>query len=278
MDKLVFPNGGMPLELDDLDFMQNASKEAISGLYHQYASLHNGFIVISGVVVSGASSPYNVSEGYVMCNYEVCHFPAQTSVDLVPYIALDSTYDSAGNDVFFDGVSRDTYNVRKAKVVSSGTPSSFLLSDDRRLHNVIGKLTASPVVKEDSAGTKYTFVTGDVVGGVLVTNPSSVPAYAIKKNGRVALYGKVAINTTTVGAALPFYNLIALPSGFRKTTAVTVGSHSQLSGEYIVAVEDGIYRVGLSPTHVVIVDVIVAGAGGSLARLNLDGIVFDVET
>jgi hypothetical protein len=270
----------MPFELNDLGFMQEATKEALAGLVYEFAKQHSGFMVLSGVEVTGASSPYNVSEGYVMLNYEICHFPAQTSVDLVPYIALDSTYDPEGSDVFYDGVTRDTYEVRKAKRVPSGTPSSFLLSDDRRFVNTIGKLTAASVVKEDSAGTKYTFVTGDIVGGALVTVPSSIPAYAIKKNGRVALYGKIEINTFAVEAAMPFVNLIALPVGFRQTTAVTVASHGQLSGEFLCAIEDGVYRVGLSPTHLVAIEVMVpTGLGlGTQSRFNLNGIVYDVET
>jgi hypothetical protein len=122
MNKLVIPNGGMPLHGDDFDFIHNSNLEAFKGLIHLYAAPHNGNMILSGCEVTGNT----VAAGYVLIDYEVCYFAGGVMSNSVPnysyrYI-LTVVYDASGKDVFADSVTRDTYQVRRAGLYDTDDP------------------------------------------------------------------------------------------------------------------------------------------------------------
>jgi len=117
MNKLLTPNGGMPLHGDDLQWIQDGTKEAIKGLFHIFSSPATGNLILSGcALIDNGGGNYTITEGYVLIAYEVCHVPNHSfdTADLTDSsIKLSVTYDASGLDVFADAVSRDTYEIRK---------------------------------------------------------------------------------------------------------------------------------------------------------------------
>lgn len=144
MNKLVFPNGGMPLHLDDLDFMQEATREGIKGLLHRFASEKAGNLILSGCIADPNGSNYDITEGFIMIDYEVLYFAGVTNISTnEPYFELDVSYDPNGNDAFFDNVSRDTYEIRRAVInttVPSGSHTKLL--DENRLEFIMSAVLA----------------------------------------------------------------------------------------------------------------------------------------
>lgn len=209
MNRLLNPNGGFPLTLDDFNFVQDAYTKAFEGVWHEFAKAKNGNIVLSGCEVSSS----NMTEGYVMIDYEVLYVPAQTFSGSAPVLKLGVGFDPNGAVPFFDGVVRDTYQVRTGVVQSSWPlpPPYLVVVDDNRLTKIIPEVLKDTLTLPDSVGVRYDFVAADFQNGA--TPHSVYPPYAIKKNGRVQLYGQVE-NVTSIGS--PFLNL---PTGFRKPGA-----------------------------------------------------------
>lgn len=194
MNKLIFPNGGMPFELDDLDFMQEATKDGIKGLLHEFASKNSGNLILSGCKVSPNGSNFDISAGYVMLDYEVLSFVGATNIATSqPYFELDVSYDPAGNDVFFDNVSRDTYEVRKAThntSVPAGTNVQLL--DSNRLTSLMKLSLLQPDVDWGQAyyddSTKTLDLTKDTAGAPFANpeeNYSKKYIYAKVSGGKV---------------------------------------------------------------------------------------------
>jgi hypothetical protein len=124
MNKLVTPNGGMPLYGDDLGWIQEAVMGALkgSGELFAFAAQHSGNCIITGCDISFSGGEATITEGFVLLDYEVCHCPPHTvAVDALAAssLKLNVTFDSAGNKVFADAVSRDTYAIRRA-IISNG--------------------------------------------------------------------------------------------------------------------------------------------------------------
>lgn len=274
MNILLTPNGGMPLELDDLNWIQDSYKEAFKGILHEFSRSKFGNIILSGCIVSDlGGGNYSLSEGYAMLGYEVVYVPAQNVTHVISALILDVSYDVNGSDVFFDGVTRDTYEVRRGKVYDPATtlPSLFLsISDDNRLTNIMENLIVNPnnVVQTDSTGIRHDFAAADMSSGVTIN--SSSPPYAIKKNGRVVLYGQIVLAPSIQG--LPLTELFELPTGFRMATGQAQGEGDL----YLNPMEDGIMRLGLSSTHVFLWAEIVPPSSTS-GKLSLNGIVYDIE-
>lgn len=160
----------MPFQLDDLDFMQEATKEGMKGLLHEFARQNSGNVVLSGCQVSPNASNFDISEGYVMLDYEVLYFAGVTNITSdQPYFELEVTYDPAGNDVFFDNVTRDTYEVRQAKInLSVPAGSNVRLLDSNRLVYFMKLALQEPNVLWGEAymdsGTELLDLTKDVNG------------------------------------------------------------------------------------------------------------------
>lgn len=274
MNRLLTSNGGMPLELDDLNWIQDSYKEAFKGILYEFSRSKFGNIILSGCVVSDlGGGNYSLSEGYAMLGYEVVYVPSKTVSHVIAALVLDVSYDSNGSDVFFDGVTRDTYEIRRGGIHDPATtlPGLYVsILDANRLTNIMESLivNANNVVQTDSEGIRYDFLASDMSSGVTIN--SSSPPYAIKKNGRVVLHGQIVLAPNIQG--LPLTELFELPTGFRMATGQAQGQGDL----YLNPMEDGIMRLGLSNTHIFLFAEIIPPSSTS-GKLSLNGIVYDIE-
>lgn len=121
MQQLISQNGGMPLYIDHLIFMQEAYAQAIKGLLSAYTGDFDNSIILSGCVPTETSTGvYNFTEGFVLLNGEVRFLRAQTGVSISnPLLAFFTEFDQvdpSGDFVFEDGVTRSTFEQRDVQV------------------------------------------------------------------------------------------------------------------------------------------------------------------
>ncbi|HMN90466.1 MAG TPA: hypothetical protein PKD70_06235 [Saprospiraceae bacterium] len=120
MNQLIIPDGGMPLEGDDIRWMYQGLLDALKGgALYPFALQHSGNFIIAGCEISFTGGNASVTEGFVMLNYEICYCPAHTVA--VTSLAASSlkvleTYDASGAEVFADSITRDTYAIRRARI------------------------------------------------------------------------------------------------------------------------------------------------------------------
>lgn len=144
MNRLLIPNGGMPFEGDDLLWMQNGIREGIANILT--AMYGNEDIIVSGVSLNQNGTDIHYTEGYVVIDGELLYLPAGTASGVAQeperaYIVPDISYDMDGADVFADGQTKDTYEIRKAKLGDplASPPAGaidFSNIDQRRYHEV----------------------------------------------------------------------------------------------------------------------------------------------
>ena len=123
MDKLLIPNGGMPFTGDDLLWLQDGIRNGIADLLT--AVYGSDDVVITGIKITQNGNDLEYTEGYVVIDGEILHLPAGTSTGTASapetaYIVPDSTYDGNGTDLFADSQTKETYEIRKAKLGDSG--------------------------------------------------------------------------------------------------------------------------------------------------------------
>lgn len=115
MNKLLTYEGGQPFTLEDIDFMQEAFAEVISGL----ASAYSNFI-LSGCKLTVAGDKVTWTAGYIIIDQQVYRVEAGSitapSTDNLYWKVI--TTDSQGV-VFEDGSQNKIYRRSKASIVSS---------------------------------------------------------------------------------------------------------------------------------------------------------------
>lgn len=147
MNRLEIPDGGMPLHGDDFRFIDEAMREALKGLIHLYTDTE-GNCILSGLEYSVINGQFSCTEGFVCLNNEICYVPSTsfavgTTVGNIANVNIvaDNYYDENGNDVFEDGVSRNTYAIRRAKIINglSGF-GDFVFTSATRMSEVIKEI------------------------------------------------------------------------------------------------------------------------------------------
>lgn len=283
MNQLLTPNGGMPLELDDLRFLQDAYKDGFKAMLFELAKQNNGNMVLGGIEVTpDGSGGFNTSEGYVMLDYEVFYVPAAIGLNFnIIVIELFVYYDTDGNEIFSDSVSRDTYEVRQGRVYvpSNGNinPKNITVNDGNRLSNIITNNVISKgkdtLANTDVAGVRYDFVAGDFPSSGGYTPSPTNPPYAIKKHGRVHLYGAVVPPTSISFNSIAGADLILnIPVNFRKS------SSTQQGNVFLCAIDDGVFKVGMSATQLIAVGMLTGTYSGKLDYdISLAGIAYDID-
>jgi hypothetical protein len=150
MNKLITTNnGGMPLELDDLRWTDEAYREGFKGLATMFGGLAvtDGYI-LSGLGVTNTGSNYSIAEGYVVFNGEIWYIPAKTLAYITTsykyVIVEDVVFDATGNETFEDGSVNDTYQIRRAKFSQVGIlDSGFDYLDGSG--NIIGEYVSDKI-------------------------------------------------------------------------------------------------------------------------------------
>lgn len=126
MKYIEMHDGGMPLDLDDINYGQNAVKEALQGFI---GAICRENCILQGCVVTETAHHsqimyrvVTITSGFAWIGGEICRVESQqielrptidsTTFDAVyPDIVLEkqAIYHTQGFEVFMDGVSRDTY-------------------------------------------------------------------------------------------------------------------------------------------------------------------------
>lgn len=116
----------MPFTGDDLLWMSDGIYEAIVMLASKYAESFDGSGrgVVTGINTSLLGGTITLSSGWVILGGHLCYCHGWTGSGALHQYELyfDPVYDPAGNDVFADNISRDTYKIQRASVRPATIP------------------------------------------------------------------------------------------------------------------------------------------------------------
>lgn len=209
MQKTLSQNGGMPLYIEHLLWMQDAYFEGFKAVYGGYAKQFDGNLIISGCVGTLTSpNTYDFTEGFCLIDYEIRFLRAQTGVTISnPLQAFFVAFDApnpAGNFIFEDTIPKDTFQDRNVAIQSFTTtptvPAVPAFLPQVRLENIIPSVDFTP--EHDTLSYQNSFAP-TTVGGQLPT-PNQVLVQ--KHFGIITFRGQIDGGTVgnvmfTVGAA-----------------------------------------------------------------------------
>lgn len=258
MNKLnTINNGGHPIELDDLRWMDSAYRNAFLGLLSGFGILPNETFILSGCNKTTSGSTITVTEGYICLEGEILYMPEQTypvpTGSDVDYFELDVTYDPLGNETFEDTTTHDTYEIRQAKI-SVGTPASGTIT---LLSNV---KTIFEVIKDNIPAIHQSTIDNDQQDFLIQSNTNNITGlvYQLAIQATELLLGRIKLATqseTDTGtddskAITPFKlkNTAYLPKKLESAT-IYIGSIS--SGSIIPLVSVTFPSVGTANYRIV---------------------------
>lgn len=205
MNKLLVPNGGMPLFGDDFGFLDTANRDAFKGIIFEVAKLYSGNMILGGCELTIAGANFTVASGYLMIAYEVCYFAGFTGTvagGAYGYFALNTSFDSAGLKSFANGSSQNTWQLRTASFTPNVLSGGAL--DYTELFRFSDGLEALLTGKMKSS-TSFTMI----AGWAKVT--SNTPTL-YKHFRNIDLVGDLTPGTISQTS---FTKITTLPSGFR---------------------------------------------------------------
>ena len=128
MNNLKIYTGGFRLRNDDFDFLEDTIKDVIKGIVSAFAKKYNGNLILSGceltlVNTQNGIAEYEVSEGYLLYNYEVIYCPLQQGIfaqsGAPMEFIIDTQYASTGTRIYANNVVHESHEVRRIVVQSS---------------------------------------------------------------------------------------------------------------------------------------------------------------
>lgn len=152
MNKLdTINDGGMPVELDDFEWLDAAYRDAWYGLISAFGITAPTSFKLSGcvVTVSNGGLTFTTTAGYICLNGEVlkvdAHSVTVTALHTAKWI-LEETYNITGNEQFFDTNSHDTYQIRKAVLVDTVSvfPVNYMPYNAQNLSDIIASFIQLP--------------------------------------------------------------------------------------------------------------------------------------
>jgi hypothetical protein len=200
--------GGMPLELDDIRFEQDAVREAFYGIISAFGIAPADSFKLSGCEVTIAGNDYTTTDGYICLNGEVLKVVAHTITKSALHDVkwdVEVTYDPAGTETFKDGTTgHETYEVRRGVLVSVAAvvPPNYMQHDAPYLTEVIFETEGWRNV---GGGGNPAFLNGWANQG----GGSELVAFQKDSSGVVYLKGTAQISPGS-GAAI-----FTLPVGYR---------------------------------------------------------------
>ena len=186
MKRLIIPPGGMPFEGDDLKYIQDSFFQGFKFLLQAISPDPDEIsFILQGVELNNDGTTITLTPGIVVINYEMLEFPGASfpasDIDSKA-IVIDESYDPAGNEIFADNVSKDTYFIRKAKLgTSTGVREEITLTDSHQFVYLGEKIMKLPHLSG-----RYQLNTEDYVSGELI---------AYKQANIVILQGKLSSST-----------------------------------------------------------------------------------
>jgi len=126
MNKFITTDpGGLPLQSDDLRFIDDSNRNALAGLGAALpgAVSVNDSYILQGVEVTVVGPNLDVSAGYVYYNGEVIQVDAHTVADggiaVEHFFKLVTSFDPAGLKTFQDLSSNNTYQLRRVELTNA---------------------------------------------------------------------------------------------------------------------------------------------------------------
>jgi hypothetical protein len=203
-------DGGFPFVLDDIRWIQTANERALASLARalvSYSGKETPVILYGAAVSNNGSDTVTISEGALYYNAEIWYIPAHSFSSPIPmqespYWNLESSYDPAGDKIFYDGEMRQTYNVRLAKAAMTTTANaevSLLWENTIRLEGMsTGKANLLP----------------NTAAGVSERANRTIPSRVTKQQNVIHLDAGFTFNVNgTLGN--PWIKLTTLPVGYR---------------------------------------------------------------
>lgn len=165
MNKLLFKEGGQPLYLDDLDFMQSAFTETVKGIISTYGNvILSGCNIPPAIAIAGRPSSYSWEEGYIAINGEVYRvengsFDGSLNADL--YWKVVST--EGQKEIYENTSEHNVYQYRKVVLTDTVTSSDIYVSastiksmnDFLMTYEEIDIRTAASNVPEDAVSVSF---------------------------------------------------------------------------------------------------------------------------
>lgn len=226
MNKLkTTDNGGMPLVLDDIRWIDEAYREAWFGFLSAFGIDPSTSFKISGCNISVSNQVAYTTAGYISFCGEILKVDAHSydfsanPNDPVVWM-VEETYDAAGNKQFFDASSHDTYQIRRGRLTTEYAQDSMdcnapwlsqLLAPSEEAWHYIGT-NGEPAFESPWANFGFGYqnlrykkdlhyylmidgaINGGVTGSIIFTLPSGY------RPSTVRIVGVVGIGAITGGA------------------------------------------------------------------------------
>lgn len=221
-------NGGFPLTLNDFRFESTAVREAFKALVSPLGidTFANGFI-LSGCEITGTSPNFNCAAGYICLKGEVytvdAHAVPVPSVGQTRLWSIVETNDTAGAKSFENGVTVQTYKVRKVVITASIAPLDYLPvtlppnTPNYRFIDKINMLRKTTILQNENWHG-----VGDpgepTFGGGWSNHPTAgMPLEFMRDEfGNVRIRGNVTSTNAFTGSNV----LFTLPTGYRPPQAI----------------------------------------------------------
>lgn len=241
--KTIGEIGGMPLELDDIEWVDASVREAFYGLISALGITAPGSFKLSGCEVTitpnGGNDDYACTEGYICLKGEVYKVDACTvSINPINQMVIfypEITVDMSKPKTFEDTSTHYCYETRKAvlkAVVTQVAPSPYMDYNAPYLTEVIRNKIKALESTWTLVGTDPAFESGwSNLGGA-----NEVTAFRKDSFDNVTIKGVVTSLT-------PTSNIFRLPSGYRPQYTRTYPCCFGTSTVVICVYSDGYVRV-----------------------------------
>lgn len=202
MNKLLSTlGGGMPLFLNDLNFIDLAYRDALFGIMSAFGITEQDSFKLSGCVVAHiGGNDFTCTAGYISFLGEIYQVKAHNITTSEQYInfAPKLSWDAEGNKVFKDASTQNTYQIREAELV--GSDESTMPYNAPTLHDIIAtNLKAS--------NTEYSLITGHNV-----------------------YYRKDAFSVVTLQGVINYSETVQLPSGHLPSSTFEIWVVNSIGG------------------------------------------------
>lgn len=201
---------GHPFTLDDAGFIQDAFKDAFSGLLKGFNGANNSFI-ITGCELGIVSGNLILSAGWVCLNGEIhqvdtANFGGVAFSPPAPYWVLTESALPPSPVYYQDSSLKNVHLNRKATLSGTNPGGAILYSATKRLHELVSLMG-------DKMGSLFTLTNSWVAGAM----PVSDPGYEVEGK-RCFLYGDIRFSGAVPLTNAPF---ATLPVGARPARATT---------------------------------------------------------
>jgi len=218
MNKLVIPNGGMPLHGDDFNFIDAAVRDAFKGSLYELAMANGGNMILGGCAFSETLTVATIAEGYVMLNYEIMYVPAQVyaKTSLYTFLVPAVSFDPAGSEIFANSTTQDTYQIRRATLGSLpgvGVPRVDMSASTGVPAPTLSSTIYETLLDKVSESSSLSFFNG-------WSNAIANPLRLFRHFRQANLVGDVALGTIS-GVSFTQIALI-IPEGFRPAKRLKV--------------------------------------------------------